>query len=64
MYSFAKILLFSDFYGLTAINLPSKRRFLPLFIIISFAITSKSIIFASRIILRTQKSDYRQNPNQ
>lgn len=54
MYSFAKILLFSDFYSLTAINLPSKRRFLPLFIIISFAITSKNINFASRIILRTQ----------
>lgn len=55
MYSFAKILLFSDFYSLTAINLPSRRRILPLFIIISFAITSKNIIFASRIILRTKK---------
>lgn len=54
MYSFAKILLFSDFYNLTAINLPSKCRFLPLFIIISFAITSKNINFAIRIILRTQ----------
>lgn len=54
MYSFAKILLFSDFYSLTAINLPSKRRILPLFINISFAITSKSIIFANRIILRTK----------
>lgn len=54
MYSFAKILLFSDFYSLTAINLPSRHRILPLFIIISFAITSKSINFASRIILRTQ----------